>query len=317
MAQFRGWAYADFALVGYDPALHPDAKLHLDLSGIDESKLVLDSTKFTLNEVLESANPSSSRATSMPSVLDAFNQGQKYDNGVANVKKALQDRIAKAGATSPWWKTAAEQLVGSAVGSAAPFIGGLVGFVTSFFGSKSQQATREPLNFEGSLQLQGSISLTRQIVAIDLSLFAGAAAPDSYRPVQRVPWGVFNLTAKPDWNSTWDWQGTSDCWSASDTYSVAPLSYVLNPDAGITIQSIKTAFTHRDREPSPFGTPGVTMKTYGECSEPFYHSWAEGLDPYRIAVEVTLRINQPTRYADRDLALYKVYPVACAACGGQ
>ncbi len=316
MAQFRGWAYADFSLVGYDPALHPDAKLHLDLSGIDESQVVLDSTKFTLSEVLDNANPSSSRPLSLSSVLDAFNKGQKYYKDVASAKKSLQDRIDKTGTSNPWWKGPAKALVGGAVGSAAPYIGALVGFVTSFFGSKSQQTAREPLNFQGSLQLQGTISLTRQILALDLALSPGAAAPDFYRPVQRVPWGVFNLTTKPNvrkliWDDYCEEDGYGTVFWCRWAYDflVAPLSYVVNPDAGVTIQSVKTAFTNYGGPPTAFGNPGATYYGGDVQYYPYYYVRSQyGAWPQAVAVEVTLRISQPTRYSDRDLVLYKVYP---------
>ncbi len=317
MAQLRGWAYADFTVFGYDPSLHVDAKLHLDLSGIDESKVVLNSTKFTLSEVLDNANPSSSRPVTVSSVLDAFNQGHKYYKDVASAKKSLQERIDKLGTENPWWRGPAQDLISGAIGSAAPYVGALVGFVTSFLGGRSKQASREPLSFQGSLQLQGTIALTRQILAADFALSTGAGAPDYYRPVQRIPWGVFNLTARPnvrviEWENYCpdDGYGTVFWCRWSYDFVTTPITaYVLNPDAGVSIQSIKTALTNYGAPPTAFGNPAVSSYAGDVQYEPEYYVRSMfGAWPQAVAVELTLRTNQPTRYLDRDIVVYKVYP---------
>ena len=316
VAQFRGWIYADFTVFGYDPATSPNTKFRIDVSGVDESRLCLKSTLFTLSEVLDRANPSSSRPLTASSALAAFNQGQKFYNSVADAKKALQAKVNST-TSNPWWKSKVQAVLGSQLATLAPVIGGLMGFVTSFIGGSNTPTAREPMNFEGSLEMDGTFSLTRQIIAADFALFPGAAAPDFYRPVRTIPWGVFNLTTRPQvraiaWQDYCPDDGYGTVYSCLRDYEfrLQPLSYLLNPGAGLTIKSIRAAFTHYGVAPTAFTDVTSLWGGYFEDVQyvPYYYvrnQW--GAWPNQVALEIVLQTSAPTRYADREFVVYKTF----------
>lgn len=281
--------------------------------GLDESKIQLDSTKFTLNEVMSSATPSGSSAGGV-NLMDALNQGVRYYNQVNDQKKSLQERVDKA-TGSEWWLNPAKQLLQGGLATVAPYLGGLVGLVTAFLGGSSSATAREPLNLQGVLQMRGTISTPRQIVAMDFALAIGPSGPDFYRPLQRIPWGVFNLRARPVMHVFAAEEFVTDygtpIMSRGDySFTNNPLSYVLNPAAGVTITSTKVAFVYGNAAPSPFDATASGSSGYVQyfCngSPCYYQQWGD--TPASIAVELKLHINSPTRYSDRDLVMYKIFP---------
>jgi hypothetical protein len=316
--QFLGWIYADFTVFGYDPGLHPDAKLRINVSGIDQSKITLASTEFTLTEMADNAAPAASNPLSFSNLLGAFNKGQKFYKSVADVKKSLRSAIKEPG--TPWWEATATALIGSAAASAAPWLGGLVGFVTSFIGGKNKASPGEPLSFEGSLQLSGSIELTQAILATDFALAPGATAPDFYRPVQAIPWGVLNLSAQPKvliypWQNYCHEDGYGTVFSCirDIEFRLAAIPLLLNPEAGVTIKSVKAAFTNYSDSPTPFVDPATTATYFYEDVEyyPYYYvrgMWGQW--PKAVALEIELEAVAPTRYADRETVVYKIYPAS-------
>ncbi|MFP2960558.1 hypothetical protein ACLEPN_22735 [Myxococcus sp. 1LA] len=72
-----GWIYGDFMLTGYDPSMNPAAQLRLKLSGIDTSSLTLESTEFSLSEILTDANPGGA-SSSGGNLVDAAKAGHKF-----------------------------------------------------------------------------------------------------------------------------------------------------------------------------------------------------------------------------------------------
>ncbi|WNG16866.1 hypothetical protein [Cystobacter fuscus] len=315
IAQFRGWAYADFTVFGYDPNLHPDSKFRLEIWGIDEGQIQLNSTQFTLSEVVTDANPSAS-GNGGANLMDAFNKGQKFYNNVGSVKKSLQDVVTKTPG-NPWWKQTVQSVLGSSIATVAPYIGGLIGFVSSFIGGKSKPAPREPLNFQGSLQMSGTISTTRQIFATDLALVQGPTAPDFYRPLNPITWGLFNLTQKPLLRALVyrdeciDDYGMLRYCEQDYGFALGNLQYVFNPNAGVTLKSIKAAFTYSSG-PSSFVAPADLGGSYYYradycnnnqlCWESRYGDW-----PQAVGLELVLQVNSPTLHSDSEIVVYKVF----------
>ncbi|MFP2928634.1 hypothetical protein ACLESO_26250 [Pyxidicoccus sp. 3LG] len=325
MAINHGWAWADFTLFGYDPSAHPDAKLHLELHGLDISTVQLEG-QLNLNQVIDSSSPSASNTNAFASLKDAYNAGHKYYKDVNAQKAALQARVKKeqdSTAADPWWVGPAAAFLGSTAASAAPYIASIMGLVKFFMGGKTGAPRREPMNFEGSLTLQGNITLVQQIDMGDFALNPGPAAPDFYRPVQTIPWGVFNLTQKPTIHKTVRASGCVDdygqvlyCEDSADYVLNAP-TYVVNPNAGVTLTSVKAAFIFGRNGPSSFVAPNQLFAEYyfyqQWCSDEWSYNYpcfenSYGNNPETVALELTFQINAPTQYADTEFVVYKEYP---------
>ena len=323
IAQFRGWAWADYTLFGYDPSLSPDAKFRLDIWGVDEGKVSLESTQFTLNEVMNTSNPGAP-GTNNPfsTVLGAFNAGHKYYKDAEALKKALAD--TKSSAPNSWWAKQVDSILATSLASYGPYIGAMVGVVKFFMGGKNKASPREPLNLQGSLKMKGEILTTKQIVSADFALTPGTTAPDFYRPVQTIPWGVFNFTRPPELLTTVWATGCYDDYGyiyyCEDSYDYALnlTPYVFNPNAGLTLKSVKTAFTWWNAGPGTYSAdPSQVTASYyyrvDYCSDYYSYNYPcretqYGAQPSGVAVELVFQVNSPTRYADSEIVVYKEYP---------
>lgn len=307
----NGWIYGDFMLTGYDPNLSAATQLRLHIRGMNLSQVTLESTQFTLNEVLTEANPT--HKSTLNGLVDAINAGSKSYGSINSVAKSMRETAEKN--SSSWWKTAVTGLLGTSsapklLSGLGPVVGGLMGFVSSFFGGAETPAPREPLNFNGSLKLSGSITTSVPLYSIDLALKApatGGNPPDYYRPVQDLPWGVFNLTAKPQVKvvrtQICRTQSFVDCYFRTNYSPAAALSYVFNPNAGLDLVSVSYAYTFGNaREPTGYDA-SPTYVAYARRGEPADPA------PTGIAVKVVLRTRTPTLYLDDDLVFYKVYPI--------
>ncbi|MFA0963551.1 FlgD immunoglobulin-like domain containing protein [Roseivirga sp. BDSF3-8] len=307
---YRGWAYADFTMFGFDPGLHPDARLRMKFYQVDESQINLASTSFTLNEVVNEATPTASRITG-GDIVDAVNKGHKYYKSVNKAKKALQDKIDKTSGT-PWWKGPATDLITGAVGTIAPYIGGLMGLVTSFIGGKNEQKVREPMKFEGAIELQGTINSVTPSFDIDFALSPGTQMADAYRPLRTIKWGVFNLNNIPVvdehtiyeefYHSYWGECETEE--STTHDLDKSTFNYSFNTQSGMTLTSVKVAYTYRRKAPTSY----YNIATQDVSAFSYYYNGFSSPGPNGIAVELTLSINSPTRYSDDELVVYKVYP---------
>jgi hypothetical protein len=306
-----GWIYGDFMLAGYDPNLNPSTQLRLQVRGLDMTSVTLESTEFTLSEVLSDANPSSQLGSPGGALIPAINQGYKFYKTAEKVSKALRE---KAGSGSGWWKNIVQSLVGtkstpSTLSKVAPIVGGLVGFITSFIGGVDDPAPREPLNFEGSLKMSGTAIQSEPLFAMDFGLqyATGINPPDYYRVLNPITWGLFNLNTKPQMTSagrmvcpTFEF---TDCYEETSVYPLTSIAFSFNPAAGMQLVSVNYAFTFSDRHPTSF------------MPDPFYVAYAyyDGRPwdplPTGIAVEVRMRASSPTRYFDDDIVYYKVYPL--------
>jgi hypothetical protein len=303
----NGWICADYMLAGYDPTMNSATQLRLQLRGVDISQVSLASTTFTLSEVLADANPGGGRSSG--SLLDAANQGLKYYKSTETAARALRERAASNG--SAWWKPILGAIVGTtanptALASLAPYVGGLIGLVKSFFGGKDDPPPRQPLNFEGSLQMSGTITQSAPLYALDFGVTyaAGDNPPDYYRPVQPIPWGIFNLNTRSTINlaATLICEGTAGdgCFVHEEgTIAQAP-SYVFNAAAGLQLVSIEYAIAG-EIGPTAFG-PWNTVRYIEE-------NWNTG--PLSgMAVKLTLKTQAPTLFFDDDLVFYKLYPAS-------
>ncbi|MGB5928113.1 MAG: hypothetical protein WBH03_08050 [Cyclobacteriaceae bacterium] len=309
-ATYRGWLYTDFTMFGFDPNLHADSRLRLKFYEIDESQISLNSTTFTLSEVVDEATPTANRLTGSD-IIGAVNKGHKYYKSVSKAKKSIKDKVDKTSG-NPWWKSPANDLITGAIGTVAPYMGALMGFVTSFIGGKDKQSAREPMKFEGALELQGTMNSVTKSFDIDFALSPGSQMADTYRPLHTIEWGVFNLDNKPvvDAHTEID-EYYNDYWQECEYSEVtdfvldkSTFNYSFNTQAGMTLSSIKIAYTYSNKQPTSYYnliTQSVATYSY---DAPGYRT----PDPTGIAVELTLSINSPTLYSDDEIVVYKVYP---------
>jgi hypothetical protein len=303
----NGWIYADFMLTGYDPTMNDATQLRLQLRGLDVSQVSLASTEFTLSEVLSEANPGNGRSSG-GDLVAAANQGHKFYKDVDKAAKALRSAASSTESNGKWWQTVLRAVVGtnsqpSVLSKVAPIVGGLVGFISSFIGGADDPAPREPLNFEGSLKLQGTISQSFPLYAMDFGMkyATGGNPPDYYRPLNNITWGIFNLNTRPVAYSIIDQECPTpyrtDCFRYAEAYLTQAPSYVFNPNAGLQLVSVSYAFTFTTRKPTYFSSWG----------DLYYYS-ENGPIPSGIAVKLTMKATQPTLYFDDDIVFYKVYP---------
>ncbi len=158
---YNGWIYADYTIAGYDPSLSTSARFRVHIRGMNTSNVTLESTQFTLSEVLRDANPGP--ALNGSDLLGAANKGKKFFSDVSKASKSLREEAEKSGNTNKWWSSAVKSLLGTiskptTIASLAPVVGGLVGLITSFIGGMDDPAPRQPLNFTGSLKMDGTIT---------------------------------------------------------------------------------------------------------------------------------------------------------------
>ncbi|MDC0714414.1 hypothetical protein POL68_38520 [Stigmatella sp. ncwal1] len=298
-----GWIYGDFMLTGYDPTMNDATQLRLQLRGMDTSTLTLESTEFTLSEILSDANPGTSRSSG-GDLVSAAKQGHKFYKSASDAAKSL--RKVGADNSSKWWGGILKTVVGtptqpSVLSTVAPIVGGLVGFISSFFGGEADPAPREPLNFEGSLKMSGTLTLSQPLYAMDLGLkyTVGGNPPDYYRALNNITWGVFNLNTRPTVYAAIKQEcptgNRPDCFRYAEAYLKDEPSYVFNPSAGLQLVSVNYAFTFLNRPPTGFSSSPDHYEVGGEM-------------PNGLAVRVKMRTASPTLYFDDDLVFYKVYP---------
>ncbi|NOS90420.1 MAG: T9SS type A sorting domain-containing protein [Cyclobacteriaceae bacterium] len=264
--QLDDWFWADFVVAGYTPYLQDDAVIHLDLSLIDESKLTLKSTKFTLDQILDKSSVSNSFEDLSGKVIRAVDQGNRFYSTVDNVRAKFKE-TSERDKGEPWLKAALGSIANSGAASIVPHIGGLLGFVNYFIGGSQQQ----PMSFKGALEMDGNVTITKPLISYDFALSTKIPElPEYYKPLQVITWGLVNVTLpysyrdlvtyyEPTYNCSpcYDPGGYVDEYGNyippcqeycewvdnSVTESVTHvIDIYVNPNSGMTLESIKYAY---------------------------------------------------------------------------
>ena len=102
VAVFQGWGYADFQLFGYDPTMDSNSRMRIQIWGIDESVLDVESTEFTLNQVLDDANLEGSKSSG-GNLKESFDKGQNFYKSSEKAIKGLKDRVNAEQKKNRWW----------------------------------------------------------------------------------------------------------------------------------------------------------------------------------------------------------------------
>ncbi len=311
VATYNGWGYADFHLFGYDPSLNKNARIRLQVHGIDKSK-VSASGDLTLDQVMEDANLSASDDFSFSDLKDAFQSGAKQYKGAQKVIKGLTDRVDKEekkieeGGTAPWWLEAAQNI--NSVAQFVPYGGAIVGFVKSaFFGN--DEVSRKPINFEGDLELSGKIENEKLLISEDFVFNPNAPlSSEYYRFVQDVPIGVFNLIASPilvklndGWPEEYGGPRQTGYTLHNPEYpsQKKELNYVLNPDCGLELISMKAAMVYENKSPTAWYEPELLTKITFELEDEY---------PSGVALKLIFRTKSQTLNTASEKTVFKVYP---------
>ena len=307
VAVFDGWGYADFQLFGYDPTMDLNSRMRLQIWGIDESQIDVESTDFTLNQILDDANLEGFKDSS-GDLKKSFSKGQKFYKSSEKAIKGIKERVnteqkkINDGASEPWWFNDLSNIANSTPLSAVPLIGGVAGFVNSFF--FSDDASPKPIKFQGSLELEGTISNTTLLVSDDFILNSNASTSSQYYvPLNDIRFGVFNLIEKPvlQWDSFTRGCGRFCTYDISLYVLKAPLSYVLNEASEMNLVSMKVAYAWDDREPTIYEDP-VLLEGHA------YFQPLEWNLPSKIALELKFK-TQNKRNNSEDIVLYKTFPI--------
>lgn len=195
----QGWVYADFHMFGYDPTITSSTELKIELFGSNFSNLTMSSTSFTLEGKIGTTSPTNNGLSlsdavnytdgiykSTTGIVEAIN---KIKEGKNNSTKSNLDNLAGA-LTLPTWTS---------------FIGPVISLVKTFLGGKNSVATSPtPIRMSGNLAFSGTISSQVLLQSMTFSLLSSNTKPEVYKPVQNIPWGVFNINSIPIFlNSSW------------------------------------------------------------------------------------------------------------------
>ena len=294
-----GWFFGDFMLSGYDPSINDNAVMTIRLVGIDKSTITLNSTQFSLDQVLNNNNPGDTGGNTFGFGLT------KYFSSYASVIKALSGAGIISGT------------VGGA--AAAATTGGFVGLfpvaidlINMFIGGEDKTSPREPLRMKGVLNMTGGIESNLPVWTQDFALSMNKRdAPEIYRPVQPIPWGVFNLNNRPEFIQTlndvrYEYDNNAQTWF--DVYDYAwslaqPITYSVNPNIGVSVESVELGsdmygfMSLNDFNATTYALSGnsSTSFPYSQGSRP----------PTKIYLKVKLHINNPVINSAQNILIFK------------
>lgn len=270
----NGWSHYDFNLLGYDPALQSRPFVNLDVRtyGLNVSNLKMTGNIYgTLEQMMNNA-PASFGRSDLETLGDALGKGYKYYKSTDDAMKALKKSTDDTANKDAWWYQAALQLVTSYFtdggASYASWIAGAAGFVTEFLGGEKKAAPMQPMNLKVKLDLEatGTLTNTTWIESPGFYLnYTSTPQPGQVVPVQPIPWGVFNVDEAPEvtvqevyhprFGPIDPMDGTRLVYPVlgghKATVTKAP-SVIINPDTGMTTQSVQYAFTYSNMPPSGF-----------------------------------------------------------------
>ena len=312
MKQYWGWGHFDFALVGYDPTADgkPDLALVMNLNGVDVSKVKLQGTmKGTLEQLMEDRPHSASESTvDWDELQKAFEKGADWYKSAKEKQDKFKEAINNPDNKSQWWFSTAQQFAGLATAAWAPYVGAAMGVISQFMGGGSNDAPMMPMNFKANfdIQLYGEIRSEWGITGSGLHMNPSAGAPPAgeNRPVQRIPWGVFNVTDRPEmyvqakYDVYRDDQGTivEQRLKGYQSKVTSIPSLVVNSGTGMALASVRYAHTHSNQPPSAY------------VDNPIGVSVASMQVPTGLAYELKFTVPGP-KYADPTQVFLKQLPL--------
>ena len=293
-AKYNDWIFLDFVVYGFKSNMNHNMILHLDVFGVNESEIQLEGD-ISLEEQIEVSQLGGSKMNG-ENIVEAYKKGQKFYKGANNLRNDLKKLSEDPAKSDKWWAKIVKGVVQNQIVSASPVIAGAIGFISSFIGGKDKAAPREPIKFDGELDLTGSIINTKLISRMDLKMSPGSHTPDRYSAVQTIDWGVFNLVSKPEVRvKRYQRYKYANIWMSGN------LSYEFNNDLGMSIVKKEAAYIFS----SDNGTAYLPFDTFQ--SKTFSVGYA--MVPKGISVRVTYKINNPVKNSDDEIVMVKNYPI--------
>lgn len=308
-AKYNDWIYLDFVTFGYKNNMSNDMILHLEVHGLNQSKISLDGN-ISLEEQLANEAASGGSKLTGKSLMDAFKKGHSFYKSADKFKSGLDKTAKDPKNAGKWWIDAVKGLAGSSLISAVPVIGGAIGFISAFIGGKDKAAPREPMKFEGELNLSGTIETQALLMRADFKTSPGGFSPDYYTSVQDIDWGVWSMEFRPRIQITRfeecreDWYDASlTCYNSHSIIEMAQpvIPYAFNSDIGLTIIKEEAAYVYTNQEGTDY-MPFSTFYNYSYQSS-YYHK------PAGMSIKITFRIDNPVVNSDDELVIVKTIPI--------
>lgn len=299
--QFADWIVFDFNLAGYDPNYSPNAGLKLQIHRVDETSMTLNSTAFTLNEVVKKSTPGGQGS----SFANAINNGYNIFDSVNDLKGVLDEKVKDSSTGF------LHNILNSSYVQAVPIIGKALGVIRAFIGGTTKPAPRQPMKFEGTLNFTGLATLGNTLYSRTFSLSSSSTVLSDYKPVQTINWGIFNIGTMPKLNISVVEGYDSDCKWYVDATAQTPNSVDLRSNHaanGMILKRIRmgiitdpnnvaSPISYSDNSPSFHETRRLQ---YGEIASTVFGD-------KELAVALTYEIINPTRYLDKQITIYKAY----------
>lgn len=302
--QFADWVVFDFNLSGYDPNYSPNAGLKLQIHRIDETNITLNSTAFTLDEVVKKSTPGGQGSN----FANAVNTGYNIIDSTDQLKKVLGETTA--GKSENGFL---HSILNSSYVQAVPIIGKALGVIRAFIGGATKPAPRQPLKFQGTLNFSGLATLGNTLYSRTFALSSSSAVLSDYKPVQPIHWGIFNLGTMPklsysvtegyDYNCQWYVDAKTETKEAIDIRSNHAANGMILLESSVALITEVNDKAHPIAFMTwPFSYQQTRRLKYGELPETIF-------GPAELAVQLTYEIINPTKYQDKKIKIYKVYRV--------
>ena len=128
-----------------------------------------------------------------------------------------------------------------------------------------------------------------------------------YRPVQPIPWGVFNINDQIKVDLIREYY---DCYPPREEIGYrldAPIAYSLNPSIGAQFVSLKVVYLKGGgAQQSVRGLVNHSQATYlVDYFSPPLAPWNLGAPD--VGLEFVIKINSPVKNSDDEIVFYKVY----------
>ncbi len=242
------WCYADFQILGYDPNIPDDATFDFHVYGINEGDVTLDGG-IDLQQIFdEEGTVGNANGSSGP---DAYNLGNEvfkaYDNAEKNID-ALDKRSHPVNGKDKekWWAPHLYRILhqGKPFTQLVPAYAAITSVIKAFAGGSNENHPIA-MKFEGSLELNGSISETHDIGSFVLRVPGSATDHVDNLPFYDKPLGIFNLTTKPN-IGYYGWMNTNNNYVAFCAATLHDdLEIIFNPEMlyKCSIKNIEAAFT--------------------------------------------------------------------------
>lgn len=309
MDMLSDWGVFDFHLLGYDPGLAgKDPLMTFRIEAVKKSQV-----RMSGKGVMEFWQVS---PTSMVPGLDdqtGFKDAALSIYNCATAFKSAQEwlKVAKeqpGNEAMPWFKLLLSAGSAGPMGALAPAAMAMIDTLQSFIGGTSRASAYEPLAFRGQNQfwVEGSIESRSKVISINLAMkeadMGTHGGVRAHRPVQAIPWGIFNLESIPAVTGV----------GKSIHFEKPPVLQV-NPDCGLELVSASYHLNiYTPTWSHDFATKRKVITRFDAARRQISDKVALDIGSGMIKdllVELKFRTKAKTSEADTDITVLKTVPV--------